>query len=309
MILGLCMQVLAHLSLEEALVRVKALGLSHVELAVHPGAPWSDRDLGSAVADAGLNISALGIHQAGQLLLGPHGVETDGIHRGTPDEKVEFARNALIDAATKAQRWGVDTVCGFIGCAAWARWFPWPEADGWERMAPLVRERLLPILDAFGARGVRFAHECQPLQFAYDLHTAEALVDLVDGHEALAFNLDPANLALAEIDPCAFIAALGDRIAHVHAKDAERVAHNRGRSGAMAHGDWSRGDRGFRFRVPGWGDLDWRRVLSALQMAGYRGVLSIEHEDPTMSRREGVVQAIRHLQPLLLHDAPEARWW
>jgi sugar phosphate isomerase/epimerase len=77
----------------------------------------------------------------------------------------------------------------------------------------------------------------------------------------------------------------------------------------MAHGDWSRGDRGFRFRVPGWGDLDWRRVLSALQMAGYRGVLSIEHEDPTMSRREGVVQAIRHLQPLLLHDAPEARWW
>ena len=37
----------------------------------------------------------------------------------------------------------------------------------------------------------------------------------------------------------------------------------------------------------------------ALNVAGYDGVIAIEHEDPTMSRLEGVRQAVRHLAPLL----------
>ena len=67
--------------------------------------------------------------------------------------------------------------------------------------------------------------------------------------------------------------------------------------------------RGFRFRVPGWGDLDWRELITELQLAGYGGVLSIEHEDPTMSRRDGLAQAVAHLGPLLLQDPPEPKWW
>ena len=69
------------------------------------------------------------------------------------------------------------------------------------------------------------------------------------------------------MDPTYFIAELGDRILHVHAKDGEVVARNAGRSGLLAHGPWDRPDRGFRFRVPGWGDLDWRRLISELQTA------------------------------------------
>ena len=63
-------------------------------------------------------------------------------------------------------------------------------------------------------------------------------------------------------------------------------------------------------RRPGWGDLLWRRIISELQLAGYRGALAVEHEDPTMSPREGLVQAVRHLAPLILREPPPTeRWW
>jgi sugar phosphate isomerase/epimerase len=168
---------------------------------------------------------------------------------------------------------------------------------------------MLPVLDAFERLGVRFAHECHPRQFAYNLETAELALALVDGHPAFGFNYDPANLLLAAIDPVVFAAELGERIAHVHAKDGERVAHNAGRSGLLAHGAWDRRDRGFRFRVPGWGDLDWKRILTALQLAGYSGVLAVEHEDPTMGRLDGLAHAVRHLAPLLLREPPAPPWW
>jgi sugar phosphate isomerase/epimerase len=168
---------------------------------------------------------------------------------------------------------------------------------------------MLPLLDEFARRDVRFAIECHPRQFAYNLETAQAAVDLVDGHPALAFNFDPANLLLAGMDPTCFVAELGDRIAHVHAKDGELVGRNAGRSGLLAHGAWDRDGRGFRFRVPGWGDIDWRAVITELQLRGYTGTLAVEHEDPTMSRLEGLRQAMAHLDPLVLREPPGDRWW
>jgi sugar phosphate isomerase/epimerase len=111
------------------------------------------------------------------------------------------------------------------------------------------------------------------------------------------------------MDPVSFVAELGPRIAHVHAKDGEAVAHRVARSGLLAHGDWSRPERGFRFRVPGWGDLDWKRLITELQVAGYRGVLAVEHEDPTMSRDEGLRPALLHLAPIVLREPPASRFW
>jgi sugar phosphate isomerase/epimerase len=168
---------------------------------------------------------------------------------------------------------------------------------------------MLPLLDTFAKYGVAFAHECHPKQFAYNLETAAWAVRLVDEHPAFGFNFDPANLLLAGMDPVVFIVELGARVRHVHGKDGERVRHAVDRSGMLAHGAWDRPGRGFRFRVPGWGDLDWRRILTELHVARYDGVIAIEHEDPTMGRLEGIRQAVRHLEPLLLHDPIDERWW
>jgi sugar phosphate isomerase/epimerase len=87
------------------------------------------------------------------------------------------------------------------------------------------------------------------------------------------------------------------------------VAHAAARSGLLAHGPWDRAGRGFRFRIPGWGHLDWRALITELQVAGYRGTLSVEHEDPTMSRAEGLEQAVAHLAPIILREPPGQRFW
>jgi sugar phosphate isomerase/epimerase len=317
--LGVCAQVLYHLPFEAALAQAAELGFEAIELPVDARNPFIDLDqalaggherIARAVRAAGLEISAVSNHQEGQLLLGPHGEDTDPIFRGSALDKVQYAQRRLIDTAELARRLGVGVVCGFTGCEDYSRWFPWPLEDGYARMGGRFREVLLPVLDAFAARDVRFAHECHPRQFAYNLETAQLALALVDRHPAFAFNLDPANLLLAGMDPVAFVAELGDRVVHAHAKDGELVAHHAARSGLLAHGPWQRRDRGFRFRVPGWGDVPWRRLLTELQLAGFRGVLAVEHEDPTMSPREGLIQAVRYLAPLLLREPPPGeRWW
>jgi sugar phosphate isomerase/epimerase len=316
--LGVCAQVLYHLPFERALATAAELGVEAIELPVDRGSPFVDleealeggwRRIAAAVRAAGLTISALSNHQEGQLLLGPHHADTDATCAGTPDDKARFAARRLELTAALAQRLEVGVVCGFTGCEDYARWFPWPAADGYERMAPRFRERMLPVLDTFARHGVVFAHEAHPKQFAYDLETAAWALRLVDEHPAFGFNLDPANLLLAGMDPVLFVVELGARVRHVHGKDGERVAHAVARSGLLAHGAWDRPGRGFRFRVPGWGDVDWRRLITELHVAGFDGVVAIEHEDPTMGRLEGLRQAVRHLGPLLLRDPIEARWW
>lgn len=316
--LGVCAQVLYDRPFEDALMTAAKMGFATIELPVDARNPFIDldaclaggwRDVERAVQDAGLEISALSNHQEGQLLLGPHGVDTDAVHAGSPVEKVQYAQRRLLQTAELAELLGVEVVCGFTGCEDYARFFPWPLEDGYERMAPDLVERLVPVLDGFHDRGVRFAHECHPKQFAYDLETALWMLELVDDHPALGFNLDPANLMLAGVDPVVFASELGPRILHVHAKDGEKVRHHVARSGLLAHGRWDRPDRGFRFRVPGWGQIDWRALISELRVQGYDGVLSVEHEDPTMSRHEGLLMARRHLDPLLLHEPVEQRWW
>lgn len=316
--LGVCLQVFYDRSLDRALADASRLGFSAVELAVDAGSPLVDLDalldggwkeLQARLDDHGLTVSALSDHQEGQLLLGPHHADTDSIFAGSPEQKTRYATERLARTAELAEALGVDTVCGFTGCEDYSRWFPWPVEDGFEAMAPRFAEVVGPVLDTFHAHGVRFALECHPRQFAYNLETAWLALRAVDHHPALAFNLDPANLVLAGMDPVVFVVELADRIAHVHAKDAEQVSHAVARSGLFAHGPWHRKGRGFRFRVPGWGDLDWRKLITELHVGGYRGVLSVEHEDPTMSREEGLTQAVRHLEPLLLHEAPGGRWW
>ena len=316
--LGVCAQVFYNLPLPKALAIARDLGIEAIELPVHRRNPFVDletclaggqRALEQMLNQHGVAISALSVHQEGQLLLGPHGEDTDGIFKGTATEKTAFAAQRMIATAELARRLGIKVVCGFTGCESWPRWFPWPLPDGYERMASRFRDRLFPILDAFAERGITFAHECHPNQFAYNLETAQYALECVNQHPALGFNFDPANLALAGMDPVHFVAELGARICHVHAKDAERVKHRVGRSGTLAHGRWERPDRGFRFRVPGWGELDWRRLISELQIAGFCGVVAIEHEDPTMSRLEGLRQAVGFLEPLLLQEPMEPPWW
>jgi sugar phosphate isomerase/epimerase len=317
--IGLVLAVYRHFGLEEALRRAAEHGYEMVELSVecHGGevdldeltTPGNAKCLRRLVRSHGLTISALGNHAEAQLVLGPHHQDTDGIYQGTAEAKIAYGIERLRKTAQVAAALEVPVVCGFCGCEDYSRWFPWPDEHGWEKMADAFVERWNDILDTFGRYGVKFAHECHPKQYAYNIETAQETLKLLEYRPEWGFNLDPANLLLGGVDPVLFVQLFGDRILHVHAKDGEVVPHNARRSGLLAHGDWGRIDRGFRFRIPGWGDVPWKRLITELRLVGYDYVLSVEHEDATMSRADGVIKAIEYLRPLIIHEPFEGRWW
>lgn len=319
MLLGLNLAVFGDRSLDEALDRAAALGLDTVEINAESNdrlTPLTDllrpgraSALRQAVEARGLSISAVGNHADSQLIGGPHHADTDTIFRGSAPEKIAHGKRRLLDTARVASELGVGTVVGFTGCEDWSRWFPWPDAEGWHKMlAPFV-DTWSPLLDQFGRLGVRFAHEPHPKQLVYDLETAALVTDALGRRPEWGFNLDAANLSLAGVEPAAFVQALPDRIYHVHAKDLEIVQHNVARSGLSAQGAWDRPDRGVRFRIPGWGNVAWKTLLSQLQLANYTGAISIEHEDPILGRDEGVEKAIDYLRPLIIRAPMPTRWW
>jgi sugar phosphate isomerase/epimerase len=317
--IGLVLNVFNHLSLDDALRKACDLGYESVEIEVDRGSRFVDLDelltgnyaavLRKKIKDAGLTLSAIGNHAEGQLVLGPYHGDTDHIFPGSPDEKMRYGIERMKQTARAAAALEVPLVCGFCGCEDYSRWFPWPDEHGWEKMAAVFVERWNDILDTFAGCGVKFAHECHPKQYAYNTETALQSVKLLGDRPEWGFNFDPANLMLSGADPLVFIQLLGDRILHVHAKDGEIVPHNVQKSGLLAHGDWTRIDRGFRFRIPGWGDLPWKKIITELRLVNYDYVLSVEHEDPTMSREDGARKGLDFLQPLIIHKPFEGRWW
>jgi sugar phosphate isomerase/epimerase len=61
----------------------------------------------------------------------------------------------------------------------------------------------------------------------------------------------------------------------------------------------------------GWGhdELEWKRIVSALRVAGYDYVLSIEHEDALASIDEGFSKGVQFLKGIILSEQPAAAWW
>ncbi|MEM2930522.1 MAG: sugar phosphate isomerase/epimerase [Thermoproteota archaeon] len=88
----------------------------------------------------------------------------------------------------------------------------------------------------------------------------------------LGLNYDPSHLIWQHIDYIAPIREFKDKIFHTHAKDTKieyNLLNDVGIFGDYWHVD----------RLPGLGDIDWRRYLATLYEIGYDGVISIEHED------------------------------
>jgi sugar phosphate isomerase/epimerase len=310
--LSVCPQPFYRLGPDGVLKQAAELGFDAIELPVDAKSPFAGLDAGTLkkmLAGHGLSVSAVSNHQEGQLLLGPHHADTDLIHAGTPQEKTAHAEARLLETARLAADLEVGLVVGFTGCEDYTRFFPWPDPRGWESMVPVFQDRVGRLLDAFKGLGVRFGHEPHPKQFVYNIETALESVEHLGGHESWGFNLDPANLLLAGVDPVVFAAELKGRVFHVHAKDAETVKHHAARSGLLAHGPWDRLDRGFRFRIPGWGDVDWKRLISELQMTDYDGYLAVENEDPVFHPIDGLKKAMAELKPLLPDGGRETRWW
>jgi sugar phosphate isomerase/epimerase len=115
---------------------------------------------------------------------------------------------------------------------------------------------------------------------------------------------DPSHLLRLLIEPYEPLYEFAPHIVHVHAKDTEVNWARLRRRGFLDDGWW-------RYRVPGWGQLDWRALLTRLVEVGFTGGISLEHEDPlfgghhdgrtpTPAEAEaGLLAGAAHLKPLL----------
>jgi sugar phosphate isomerase/epimerase len=90
-------------------------------------------------------------------------------------------------------------------------------------------------------------------------------------------NYDPSHLVWMMMDYLQPIREFASRLFHVHAKDMKIERDKLNQRGILALG-WSTP------KIPGLGDVDWPRFVSALTDAGYDGPVCIEVEDDAFRR-------------------------
>ena len=253
----------------------------------------------------GLQCHAISAHLVGQAVLD----NIDARHKailpdevwgdGDPDGVNERACQELADTARAAQKFGVEVVNGFTGSSIWHLLYSFPPVppDMIDAGFDLLAERFNPILDVFGDCGVRFALEVHPTEIAFDIYTAQRALDALDHRPEFGFNFDPSHLIWQGVDPVQFIRTFADRIYHVHIKDA--IVKLDGSSGILtSHLNFGDPRRGWDFRSPGRGGVNFEEIIRALNDIGYEGPLSIEWEDCGMERTFGAREACEFTKKL-----------
>ncbi|HEY4097444.1 MAG TPA: sugar phosphate isomerase/epimerase [Baekduia sp.] len=242
------------------------------------------------LADHGLTVSALAYY--------PNNLDPDPAARAEAHAHVR----ACIDAAVLLGGVPVGT---FVG------------RDPGRSVAENLRvaERVLPpLVDYAGERDIKVMIEnCvmegwtadgAPGNLAYSPELWEWMFDL-----GLYLNFDPSHLLWLGIDPIAALKPYVDHVVHAHAKDAETFPQLRnrygffGRQSTRATDPWDIG--WWRYRIPGLGEVDFRRYVDTLYEGGFDGVLSVEHEDPVWGGtpakvEQGLQIARRTLRPLIV---------
>jgi len=315
---GVFTALLANLSLDQVMEKLKALGIGTFELGTgnYPGDPHCKlsllesktalQEFKAKLEDNGFSISALSCHG-------------EPLH---PDARVAKAQQEVSrKTILLAERLGVPVVIDFSGCpgdsdqAKYPNWITcaWPPhyqdllAWQWEKkVIPYWSKRAKFAED----HGVKIAIEMHP---GFVVYSPETLLRLRAACGAnLGCNLDPSHLFWQAIDPLKAIRVLGDAIFHVHAKDTQIYDANLPTTGVLDTKTFT-GERGrsWLFRTVGYGhDAGWwGEFISTLRMYGYDYVLSIEHEDSLMSAEEGLTKGVTFLQNLVIREKPGVAYW
>lgn len=318
--IGLFTPVLSSLSLDALFAEIKnypeitALeigcggwpGQDHIEVDRLLNDSGAAKEYRKRFVDANLAISALSCHN-------------NPVH---PDKDIANRDRATIERTIRiAERLEVPVVITFSGCPGGApgdtspNWITaaWPpeyqQALDWQWEQQLIpywksTERLA------ANTGIRIALEAHP---GFCVYNPETLLRLrAATGPALGINLDPSHMWWQGIDIPTAIQNLGEAIFHFHAKDVflnhRRIEEN----GVLDTKSYTRmAERSWLFRSVGWGhsEIQWKAIASALRLANYDYVMSIEHEDALASTGEGLRAAVNMLSRILLKEPPVEAWW
>lgn len=196
-----------------------------------------------------------------------------------PGGREAFERHArkMVDAAALL---GVPTLCLQTG-------MPLPNMTRIEQIRQVVAKVYAPIIAHAREKGIRIALENWFETCLQGIDTFECLLETIKD-DNFGLNYDPSHLVHQQCNHLLPIRLFGPRIFHTHAKDTLVDAEARAHVGVYGRGWW-------RYVIPGSGSIHWGEYINHLRLAGYRGVLSIEHEDSALSREQGFILAARHL--------------
>jgi sugar phosphate isomerase/epimerase len=305
----------ADLSFEVICQKAKSFGYDGIEIPC-----WGDHlDVARAAEDKayaksrkeipakhGLQVFAISNHLAGQAVCDliderhksilPERIWGDG----KPENVRKRAAEEMKLTARAARNIGVEVVNGFTGSSIWHLLYSFPPvsdkmiADGYKDFA----DRWNPILDVFKKEGVKFALEVHPTEIAFDVASAERAIEALDGRKEFGFNYDPSHLVYQNVDYVKFIRKFGDRIYHVHMKDAY-LSPTPTEAGVFGgHINFGDPRRSWDFRSLGRGSVRFEEIIRALNDVGYNGPLSVEWEDGKMDREHGAKEACEYVRKI-----------
>ena len=315
--LGVFSPVLADIDLTDALAYLHGMGVEQMELGCggFPGTAHADiTELYKSKAAVDKINDAFGKNSMTVSALSVHG---NGVH---PDKAVaKKATDEIVAAIRTAKKLGTDRVVTFSGCpgdktSSCPNWItcPWPNdyADllewQWNDVLIPYWKKIASIADG---EGVKVCLEMHPGFMVYGVDSMLRLRSAVG--KAVGANLDPSHLLWQGVDISAAVKALGEAVYFFHAKDTAIDAENTRVNGVLDTKSYAKGlDRSWIFRTVGYGNADFKKIISALASVGYDGPISIEHEDSLMPPREGLQKAVEYLKSIIIHEANTTEaWW
>ena len=201
---------------------------------------------------------------------------------------------SLIDASSKL---GVNMITTFLGRV--------PNKTVEENLE-IVKEVWPPIVKYAEEKGVKIAIENCPMLFSNDewpggqnLMTTPAIwrkVFEILNSDNFGLNYDPSHFVWQHIDYIKPIYEFKDKIFHVHYKDIKIFKDKLDDVGIMATPLQYMSPK-----LPGLGDIDWGKYVSALTDIGYKGNTCIEVEDKAFEgsieeAKKSVILSARYLR-------------
>lgn len=293
------------LTLEEAFKKFSSCGYDGVEMACWPdhfSVPTAiyDEDylpgVKKLLSKHHLTCFALAAHQTGKCIgdLWDPRINTFAPEElaNSPEAIREWAVEEMKLTAQAAAALGASVVTGFMGSPIWRFAYAYPPVDRStvEDGFRLIKNLWSPVFDVFDSAGIKFALEVHPSEIAFDYYSLKKTLELFEYRETLGINFNPSHLIWQGIQPELVIRDFPERIYHVHIRDAAVTLD--GRSGILgSHLDFGDPQRGWNFRAPGHGDVNFEAIIRELNRAGYEGPLSVAWEDSDMDRDFGLQEA------------------
>ena len=293
--LGFVSAILDQSNFEEMMDTASDLGFECVEVACWPAGKAERRYAGVSHIDADRVLSDDEYAEYIMAYSKSKNVEISSLayYPNTMDGNLEKRAAAiehlkkLIQASAKL---GVGMVTTFIG------------RDQTKTVAEnleLVKEIWPPILDLAKSLDVKVAIENCPMLFGPDqwpggqnLMTTPAIwkkVFEILPYDNFGINYDPSHFVWQMIDYIKPIYEFKDKIFHVHYKDIKVYPDRLNQCGIMAYPlDF------MSPKLPGLGDVDWGKYVSALTDIGYDGYTCIEVEDKAFEgTKEKVLDSLK----------------